>query len=195
MSGIVQMGQVTSVSTPRFYQGTVTARDCDGRGGAGPSGAVNGAGRFRICQNRQMCGGLVAWGTRRPPEEASPVNRPIYQVKADFFKTLAHPARIRVLELLRGGELSVGAMIPDVGIEASHLSQQLAVLRRTNIVQTRKEGSTVLYSVADPRIFELLELTKSILTTSLSETRDLLAELATLDFVDGPTRAGSAEKR
>ncbi|MGA9278744.1 ArsR/SmtB family transcription factor [Ilumatobacter sp.] len=123
------------------------------------------------------------------------MNRPIYQVKADFFKTLAHPARIRVLELLRNGELSVGALIPDVGIEASHLSQQLAVLRRANVVQTRKEGSTVLYSVVDPRIFELLELTKSILTTSLSEARDLLAELETLDFADNPSDPGRTKKR
>lgn len=123
------------------------------------------------------------------------MNRPIYQVKADFFKTLAHPARIRVLELLRGGELSVGALIPDVGIEASHLSQQLAVLRRANIVQTRKEGSTVWYSVTDPRIFDLLEMARSILTGSLSETRDLLAELETLDFADGPPTPGRVKKR
>lgn len=112
------------------------------------------------------------------------MNHPIYQVKADFFKALAHPARIRVLELLRGGERSVGELIPDVGLEPSHLSQQLAVLRRANVVQTRKEGSSVLYSVVDPRIFELLELTKTILTNSLAETRDLLAELETLEFVD-----------
>lgn len=112
------------------------------------------------------------------------MSRPIYQVKADFFKTLAHPARIRVLELLRGGERSVGELIPDVGLEPSHLSQQLAVLRRANVVQTRREGSTVLYSVTDFRIFELLEMAKTILTSSLAETRDLLAELETLEFVD-----------
>lgn len=103
---------------------------------------------------------------------------PIYQVKAEFFKTLAHPARIRVLELLRDrGEQSVSQLIPDVGLEPSHLSQQLTALRRANLVQSRKEGSSVYYSVSDPRIFQLLELAKVILTTSLLETRDLLAEL------------------
>lgn len=112
------------------------------------------------------------------------MSRPIYQVKADFFKTLAHPARIRVLELLRGGERSVGELIPDVGLEPSHLSQQLAVLRRANVVRARKEGSTVLYSVTDFRIFELLEVAKAILSSSLADTRDLLAELETLEFVD-----------
>jgi ArsR family transcriptional regulator len=103
-------------------------------------------------------------------------------VKAEFFKTLAHPARIRVLELLRDGDRSVGEMIPEVGLEASHLSQQLAVLRRANVVHSRKEGATVIYSVSDPRIFQLLELAKSILTTSLVETQALLAELETLQF-------------
>jgi DNA-binding transcriptional ArsR family regulator len=102
---------------------------------------------------------------------------PIYQVKADFFKTLAHPARIRVLEVLRGGEKSVSEIIPEVGLEASHLSQQLGVM-----VQTRKLGTTVLYSVTDQRIFELLEIAKAILSTSLVGTQTLLADLKTLDF-------------
>lgn len=112
------------------------------------------------------------------------MTRPIYQVKADFFKTLAHPARIRVLELLREGERSVGELIPEVGLEASHLSQQLGVLRRANVVQARKDGSSVRYSVTDPRIFELLEVAKAILTTSLSESRQLLAELEGLEFAE-----------
>lgn len=110
------------------------------------------------------------------------MTRPIYQVKADFFKTLAHPARIRILELLRDGERSVGELIPEVGLEASHLSQQLGVLRRANVLQSRKEGSTVRYSVTDPRIFDLLEVAKAILTTTLSESRQLLADLEGLEF-------------
>lgn len=109
---------------------------------------------------------------------------PIYQVKAEFFKTLSHPARIRILELLRDGERSVGELIPEVGLEASHLSQQLAVLRRASIVTSRKEGSSVIYTVVDPRIFELLEVAKAILTTSLAGTRELLEELEALDFGD-----------
>jgi ArsR family transcriptional regulator len=110
------------------------------------------------------------------------VTRPIYQLKAEFFKTLGHPARIRVLELLRGGEQSVAQLIPEVGLEPSHLSQQLGVLRRAHVVQSRKDGATVLYSVPDPMIFELLEVAKKILTSSLVETRELLAELETLKF-------------
>ena len=102
---------------------------------------------------------------------------PIQQVKAEFFKTLSHPARIRVLELLREGERAVHELIPEVGIESSHLSQQLGIMRRANLVQVRKEGSTVKYSVGNPMIFELLALARLIISASLEETRDLLAEL------------------
>jgi ArsR family transcriptional regulator len=116
------------------------------------------------------------------------VTRPIYQVKAEFFKTLGHPARIRVLEVLRDGERPVSELIPEVQLEPSHLSQQLAILRRANLVRSRKEGSSVIYAVTEPRIFELLEVAKSILTSSLAETRDLLEELEGLDFADEPPR-------
>ncbi len=102
---------------------------------------------------------------------------PIYQVKAEFFKTLAHPARIRVLEVLRDGDRTVSELIPEVGIESSHLSQQLGIMRRANLVQSRKEGATVVYSVSNPMIFQLLDVAKKILTSSLVETRELLAEL------------------
>lgn len=115
------------------------------------------------------------------------MTKPIYQVKAEFFKVLGHPARIRVLELLREGERTVGQLIPEVGLEASHLSQQLGVMRRASILHSRKVGATVYYSVADPRIFQLLEVAKAILTTTLTETGQLLAELDALDF-GGPTR-------
>jgi ArsR family transcriptional regulator len=98
-------------------------------------------------------------------------------VKAEFFKTLGHPARIRILEVLRDGERPVSEIIPEVGIEPSHLSQQLAVLRRANLVRSRKVGSSVIYSVSEPRLFQLLEVAKAILTSTLTETRELLEEL------------------
>lgn len=68
------------------------------------------------------------------------MSTPLYQLKAEFFKTLGHPARIRVLELLSEREHAVSEMLPEVGIEPAHLSQQLAVLRRANLVVSRKEG-------------------------------------------------------
>ncbi len=104
------------------------------------------------------------------------MTEPIQQVKAEFFKALAHPARIRVLELLAEGELSVGELVEEVGLESSHLSQQLGVLRRANLVRTRKEGASVFYSLADRRLAKMLGLAKEILLTYLTETADLLTE-------------------
>lgn len=105
------------------------------------------------------------------------MSRPISEVKADLFRALAHPARIRVLELLTEGERSVGDMAPLIGVETSHLSQQLGVLRRSGLVATRKEGSTVFYSLRDPAISDLLAAAKRVLINALSESQDLLADL------------------
>jgi ArsR family transcriptional regulator len=102
---------------------------------------------------------------------------PIYQVKAEFFRTLGHPARIRILEVLQGGERPVNELIPEVGIEASHLSQQLGVMRRAGIIQSRKAGSNVYYSVGDPKLFELLDVAKRIITSSLAESQLLLKQM------------------
>lgn len=123
--------------------------------------------------------------TRRAP---AVVSAPINQVKAEFFKVLGHPARIRVLEVLRDGERSVSDLIPDVGIEASHLSQQLGIMRRANLIKARKEGAGVVYSVGNPMLFELLDVAKQILTSSLAETRDLLTQLETVEVVPRPKR-------
>jgi DNA-binding transcriptional ArsR family regulator len=105
------------------------------------------------------------------------LDRPLSEIKADLFKALAHPARVRALEVLVAGELTVSELQPLVGIEASHLSQQLAVLRRGGVVTTRKVGTSVHYAVADPAIAELLAVAKRFLISSLSQTEDLLAGL------------------
>ena len=102
---------------------------------------------------------------------------PLYRLKAEFFKTLGHPARIRVLELLSEREHAVAEMLPQVGIEPAHLSQQLAVLRRASLVTSRKEGSTVYYSLTSPHVAELLAVARQILTGVLSGQADLLQDL------------------
>ena len=102
---------------------------------------------------------------------------PLSEVKAELFKALAHPARVRALELLTRSEYSVGELQPLVGIESSHLSQQLGVLRRAGLVTTRKDGSSVIYAIRDPLVAELLAVAKRFLLNSLSQTRDLLADL------------------
>ena len=105
------------------------------------------------------------------------MSTPLYQLKAEFFKTLGHPARIRILELLSEREYAVAEMLPEVGIEAAHLSQQLAVLRRANLVASRKEGSSVRYSLTTPHVAELLAVARLILTGVLSGQAELLDDL------------------
>src|SRR3954447_21370087 len=109
--------------------------------------------------------------------ELSRSSVPLSEVKAELFKALAHPARVRVLEVLADGERSVGEIQPLVGIELSHLSQQLAVLRRAGVVVSRKEGSSVIYAVRDRLVIDLLRVAKDLLIKSLSDTNDLLADL------------------
>jgi len=113
------------------------------------------------------------------PERAfeAALSRPISEVKAELFRALAHPARVRVLEVLADGERSVGEMQPLVGLESSHLSQQLGVLRRAGLVKTRKDGSSVYYAIRDRELIKLLAVAKRVLIHSLTQSSELLADL------------------
>jgi DNA-binding transcriptional ArsR family regulator len=97
--------------------------------------------------------------------------------KAGFFRALAHPVRIRILELLVKGERSVQELQEALGLEQPVVSQQLAVLRSSNIVSGRKEGASVRYAVRDPLIGTLLETARQIFNNHLAGTRDLLRQL------------------
>ncbi len=101
----------------------------------------------------------------------------IPELKAELFKALAHPARVRVLEVLCTGEFSVGDLQPEVGIELSHLSQQLAILRKAGLVATRKEATSVYYSLRDPLIGDLLNVARRLLISVLGQSQELLADL------------------
>jgi ArsR family transcriptional regulator len=106
------------------------------------------------------------------------VSTPLYQLKAEFFKTLGHPARIRVLELLSEREHAVAEMLPEVGVEAANLSQHLAVLRRAGLVTTRRAGSSVVYSLTSPEVADLLRVARQqILTGVLAGQAELLEDL------------------
>ena len=96
------------------------------------------------------------------------------QFKAGFFKALGHPLRIRILELLRSGPLSVTQIQEATGVPASSVSQQLAVLRSRNIVTTERRGTTILYEVADSELFELLDVARRIFNAHLSGTIEML---------------------
>jgi len=99
------------------------------------------------------------------------------QFKAEFFKALAHPLRIAVLDALRDGESGVNELCETLNVEQSTLSQQLAVLRSRNIVIGRKEGLNVYYSVRDTTVFKLLDVAKQIFNNHLIDVKSMLTEM------------------
>jgi len=101
----------------------------------------------------------------------------LQRFKADFFKALAHPIRIRLLEVLRVRERSVQELQAALGLDQSTVSQQLAILRAKHVVVARKEGTTVRYAVRDPLVGNLLDVARRIFNNQLAGTRTMLREL------------------
>lgn len=104
-------------------------------------------------------------------------NIPLYQAKAELFRTLGHPVRIRVLELLQDGPRPVRELLADIDVESSNLSQQLGVLRRAGLVSSSRDGSSVVYTLATPDVAQLLLSGRRILAAMLTDQEGLLAEL------------------
>jgi ArsR family transcriptional regulator len=102
---------------------------------------------------------------------------PLYEAKAEFFRMLGHPVRIRVLELLQDGPKPVRDLLTAIEVEPSNLSQQLAVLRRSGIVTATRAGSTVVYELAGGDVAELLAAARRILSVLAAGRRELLDEL------------------
>ena len=102
---------------------------------------------------------------------------PLYQAKAEFFRTLGHPARIRILELLAERDHAVHELLPEIDIEPSNLSQQLAVLRRAGLVAQHRVGHEVVYSISVPEVRDLLLAARKILLGILEDQGTLRAAL------------------
>ncbi len=100
------------------------------------------------------------------------------QFKSEIFQALAHPTRIAIVELLRDGELSAGALIEKLGIEQANASQHLAVLRTKQIVASRRAGNQVLYSIRDPALIEVLDILRRYFYSQLSSTVHMMKEAA-----------------
>ena len=97
--------------------------------------------------------------------------------KAEFFKALAHPLRIAILDALRDGEMGVNDLALRLKVEQSSLSQQLAVMRNRNIVAGRKEGLNVYYSVRDTSVFKLLDVARQIFNNHLIDVKEMLQQM------------------
>ena len=102
---------------------------------------------------------------------------PLHQAKADLFRTLGHPVRVRVLEMLLEGPTPVHELLADIEVEPSSLSQQLAVLKRAGLVSSRREGTTVLYTLSSPEVAAMMDAARAVLTNVISGQQSLLAEL------------------
>ncbi len=108
------------------------------------------------------------------------MNQLVHQFKANFFKVLSHPARLAILDHLRNGEKSVNELQAIMEADQSTISQQLSRLRSGNLVNTRKDGTTVYYSIRDPLIFDLMDVAREIFNRHLISHQELL-ELVTED--------------
>jgi DNA-binding transcriptional ArsR family regulator len=86
----------------------------------------------------------------------------VQRFKAELFRALGNPVRIRILELLRGGEMTVTELQSRLEIDSSSVSQQLAVLRARQLVVGRKEGTNAFYRVVDPQVFALLDVARAL---------------------------------
>ena len=103
--------------------------------------------------------------------------RPVHEMKANLFRVLGHPARVRILELLHDGERSVGALQAELELDSGGTSQHLAALRRIGLVESRREGTSVFYRVDDEQVFDLLAAGRSIIGRQLAEQQSILREL------------------
>jgi len=102
---------------------------------------------------------------------------PLYRLKADLFRALGHPTRIRMLELLRDGERSVGELQEALGLDSSGVSQHLTALRRQGLLVTRRTGTSVRCAIKDPRVLTLLAAGRELLVANLTDSSALLSEL------------------
>lgn len=97
--------------------------------------------------------------------------QPLNEIKANLFKGLAHPVRIRVLELLaESDQVAVSELVARTGLEPSHLSQHLGVLRRYQLVTSQRRASTVYYRLASHHVADLLQVARELLTETLQTT-------------------------
>jgi DNA-binding transcriptional ArsR family regulator len=103
---------------------------------------------------------------------------PVYVAKAQLFRALGHPVRIRILELLTDGERTVGDLQAELNLDSSGTSQHLAALRQQGVLESRRAGTSIYYRIRDPRVSQLLAVARQILTSALLDSQALLSDLS-----------------
>jgi ArsR family transcriptional regulator len=109
--------------------------------------------------------------------EDSHIDQPLYVAKAQLFRSLSHPVRIRILELLVAGEMPVSALRDEIGVEASSLSQHLNVLKQSGLVVSHRRGNGVTYEITDSAVAEFLVSARRVLASTMGRTRSALEHL------------------
>ena len=103
---------------------------------------------------------------------------PVYVAKAQLFRALGHPVRIRILELLTDRERTVGDLQAELNLDSSGTSQHLAALRQQGVLESRRAGTSTYYRIRDPRVTQLLAVARQLLTSALSDSQALLSDLS-----------------
>ena len=99
------------------------------------------------------------------------------ELKAEVFKALAQPTRLKILECLRGGEKCICEIIPAINGEQSNISRHISLMQKSHLVSTRKDGVKVMVKIRDPRIFEILDKVNLVLKTQMKEQNQLVRSL------------------
>ena len=97
----------------------------------------------------------------------------LYEMQAEISKTLSHPLRVAIIHYLKDGEKTVNDLTQTLGASQSNISQHLALLRQRQIVKTRKEGSTVYYRVASPKISQACDMVREVLLEQLNQKQEI----------------------
>src|ERR1035437_3576261 len=117
---------------------------------------------------------MLEYSNKQEIEVSKPTfDMSIYELQAEISKTLAHPLRIAILHYLRDGEKTVNDLTQTLGASQSNISQHLALLRQRQIVKTRKEGSTVYYRVASPKISQACDMVREVLLEQLNQKQEM----------------------
>jgi ArsR family transcriptional regulator len=103
----------------------------------------------------------------------APFDMSIYELQAEISKTIAHPLRIAIIHTLKDGEKTVNQLTEKLGASQSNISQHLAIMRQRQIVKTRKEGSTVYYRVASPKISQACDMIREVLIEQLNQKQEM----------------------
>lgn len=150
------------------------------------TGGANGIIIVAMIRNKQP---------KRASKKAELAETAIFRLQADICQTLANPKRLQILNLLKGGELSVGEMVEALVIPKANLSQHLAVMRHKRILETRREGTTIFYSIALPRIIEACGIMRDVLMESLKGQEEISRSLRREVSVEGRLKgAGRRQK-